>query len=152
MMRTIKRLMQTTGRGIRLEHTHGHQDKQEEFENLPLPVKLNVMCDKECERKLKLVQDQRIQTSRREMMSGAEACIAVEGRPVTGKIVETLAKKILEESGKTSTYGLRRIQSSRLGEPLKSSGNREKPSIETDNMEPPLDTVEIKDATQEPRK
>ena len=55
MKRTIKRLMQTIGKGIRLEHTHGHQDKQEEFENLPLPAKLNVMCDRECKQKLKTV-------------------------------------------------------------------------------------------------
>ena len=34
---------------------------------------------------------------------------AVEGKPVTGKIAETLAKKILEESGKAPTYGFGRI-------------------------------------------
>ena len=59
MKRTIKNMMETDGRGIRVEHTHGHQDRKMKFEDLPLPAKLNVLCDRECERRLKQKSEER---------------------------------------------------------------------------------------------
>ena len=37
---------------IRIEHVKGHQDKGVEYKALPLPAKLNVICDRECTKKI----------------------------------------------------------------------------------------------------
>ena len=52
LKRTIRDKLRDVGRGIRIEHVHGHQDRRVKFEDLPLPAKLNVLCDKECERRV----------------------------------------------------------------------------------------------------
>ena len=93
LKRTICDLMGTFGKGIRVEHVRGHQDRTTQFEDLSLPAKLNVLCDRECERLLKGVEDRSIQDSARKMMMSAGACLAVQGRPITGPIREELLKR-----------------------------------------------------------
>ena len=63
------------------------------FENLPLPGKLNVLCNRECKRRLGQVNEEREQVEKHGTMSGAGACVAIQGKPITGRIPEAMARR-----------------------------------------------------------
>ena len=93
MKRTIHKMLQTTGRGMRVEYTPGHQDKGSQLEDLPLPAKLNIMCDRKCGQILNESAKEKTQDRANSMMSCTGACLALKGEPITGKINRALARQ-----------------------------------------------------------
>ena len=86
-------MIKNNGRGIRVEHTHWHQDREMKFKELPFPGKLNVLCDRECERRLGQVNEEREQVEKHGNMSGTRRCVEIQGKPITGRILEVMVRR-----------------------------------------------------------
>ena len=93
MKRVINLMLRTIGKGLRVEHTLGHQDKTAKPEDLPLPARINIICDRGCTRVLQSGAEPERQRGTHGMMTCSEACIAVKGEPITGKMHHVLARR-----------------------------------------------------------
>ena len=93
MKMTIKELLEKHGRRLRIEHVAGHQDRTVEFDDLTLPAKVNVLCDRECERRLKDENQTTSENETRDKMAAAVATLMIDGVPVTTGYREALSKK-----------------------------------------------------------
>ena len=91
--RTIKRALEEAGRSLRIEHVHGHQDETTPRDELTLPARINIICDRKCSRQLSDQPRVQAPDGRRDMMREARTCLAIDGSPVTGAIKDALLKK-----------------------------------------------------------
>ena len=92
LKRTIQQKLQEVGKGLRIEHVHGHQDKRIPFDELSLPSKVNVICDREYTQELGKESRVLTQERKRPSMIKEKACLVVDGIPVTEPIGEALLK------------------------------------------------------------
>lgn len=97
LTRTIYKDLRIYGRGLKIEHVRGHQDQNVTFEDLPLPAKINVFCNKGCQERLlnKKVVEKGEQP--REPMSEAIACLKVDGVPIMREYKRVLGMKTYAE-------------------------------------------------------
>ena len=94
---TISKALRTYGRGLNIEHVRGHQDQKVTFEDLPLPAKINVLCDKGWQERLMNKQLEEKGEQPREPMSEAISCLKVDGVPITLEYKRVLGMKTYAE-------------------------------------------------------
>ena len=93
LKRTIRKYLMGQGRGLRIRHVKGHQDRGAAPEMLDLPAKINVMCDEGCTRRLETEYQINQETESRDPLQTEVASLKVDGIPVTNGFRGALYKK-----------------------------------------------------------
>ena len=83
LKRTIVKHMRKSGERIQVRHVEAHQDRRTPKADLPLPAKINIICDEGCTRRLESEARHDTERKPRNPLEAEIACLKIDGVPVT---------------------------------------------------------------------